>query len=1035
MTTTEAIRLLLGQLAQPLLDPASRTWWPALVITGVVAGLYALIRRPGWSLAGIWAALRHPSSVLDLQLLLGRRLLWTLRGPASLGGAWLLATRAVRWLDAGLGRPEPLDWPLWAVALAYSLALFLTWDASRFLLHALMHRVPALWALHQVHHSAEVLTPLTFHRIHPLESLLYELRGVLVTGLVTAGFFYLFRGATSSWTLLGVPASGLLLNVVFGNLRHSHVWLRFPPALERWFLSPAQHQIHHSADRAQQGHNLGTWLAVWDRAWGTLELAERPPERFGLTRRNHGDDLISAWLGPLRSLLPSAAGALLLLAPGLAQAQDEELEDVPTQDEAGAADEEVGMTIIVTDEDGTPRVAGSAHVLGEEELERFEYDNIEQVLGGVPGVTTRSEDGYGLRPNIGIRGANSDRSAKVTLMEDGVLLAPAPYAAPAAYYFPMSTRMVGVEVFKGPASTRHGPNTVGGAINLRTRSIEEGLDWRVDLAGGLRQTGKLHAYAGYGGDKAGVLAEGVLLHTAGFKQLDGGGDTGFDHGEAMLKGYWKPAAGHRLELKGGYAREVGNETYLGLSSGDLEATPYRRYAASALGLMDFHRSQAELAWSARPSKTFQARTVAYHHYLTRSWTKLNRFADGPDLHELLQSDPSGGQGAVFLAILRGEEDSQSPDQQLMIGTNLRRFHSAGVQSTVAWSLPGEAVSSRLELGLRLHQDLVWRLHSEDAHEMRSGELVDAGDEVVVTRDSQAVAQALALHAHEELRIGQVHLLPGARLEVVRTELIDASEGSSGVVTRAAVLPGAGALWTPTGALDVFAGVHRGFSPVAPGQPEEVRPELSWNSEAGLRWGSGQRQLEMVGFFTNYQNITGQCTMSGGCGNELVDRQFNGGQAWVYGGEASARYTVLLPIELTIPVSATYAYTRSSFRNAFDSDFPQFGSVQVGDSLPYVPEHQGQVRLTLAHPRAELSLGATGRSAMLDEAGAFPASELDVPALVLVDAGGSVHLGERWSIYATGTNLTNRQSVTSWRPAGARPTAPLQVMLGVKAGSD
>ena len=97
----------------------------------------------------------------------------------------------------------------------------------------------------------------------------------------------------------------------------------------------------------------------------------------------------------------------------------------------------------------------------------FELDNIETVLQQVPWISTRNEDGFGLRPNIGIRGANSDRSAKITLMEDGIPLAPAPYAAPAAYYFPMSTRVVGVEVFKGPAATRFGPHTIGGALIFR----------------------------------------------------------------------------------------------------------------------------------------------------------------------------------------------------------------------------------------------------------------------------------------------------------------------------------------------------------------------------------------------------------------------------------------------------------------------------------------------------------------------------------------------------------------------------------------
>ena len=96
------------------------------------------------------------------------------------------------------------------------------------------------------------------------------------------------------------------------------------------------------------------------------------------------------------------------------------------------------------------RVSGSAHVVDKEALEEQAYEDVHRVLKQVPGVYVRDEDGQGLRPNIGLRGANSDRSAKVTLMEDGVLMAPAPYAAPAAYYFPITSRLVGVEVFKGP---------------------------------------------------------------------------------------------------------------------------------------------------------------------------------------------------------------------------------------------------------------------------------------------------------------------------------------------------------------------------------------------------------------------------------------------------------------------------------------------------------------------------------------------------------------------------------------------------------
>ncbi|MEE2788894.1 MAG: TonB-dependent receptor plug domain-containing protein, partial [Myxococcota bacterium] len=214
------------------------------------------------------------------------------------------------------------------------------------------------------------------------------------------------------------------------------------------------------------------------------------------------------------------------------------------------------------------RIAGSAHQVGQETLERQEYDDIHRVLKQIPGVYVREEDGFGLRPNIGLRGANSDRSAKVTLMEDGILMAPAPYSAPAAYYFPLSTRLVDVEVFKGPASIKHGPNTIGGAVNTVTRSVPTlNHIGGIDLSAGMRRTQKVHTYYGYGERYYGVLVEGASLKSDGFKELDGGGGTGFDKFEVMLKLRVNNDPGanvhHRVDLKLGYSDERSHETYLG----------------------------------------------------------------------------------------------------------------------------------------------------------------------------------------------------------------------------------------------------------------------------------------------------------------------------------------------------------------------------------------------------------------------------------------------------------------------------------------
>ncbi len=616
-------------------------------------------------------------------------------------------------------------------------------------------------------------------------------------------------------------------------------------------------------------------------------------------------------------------------------------------------------------------------------------------------------------------------------MEDGVLLAPAPYAAPAAYYFPMTTRMTAVEVFKGPAATRFGPHTVGGAINLRTRPVPEGAEYAVDLSGGMYQSAKAHAWGGAQGDHLGGLIEGVHLRSGGFKTLDTGGPTGFGRTELMGKGKLRFGSAHSLQLKLGYAQERSNETYTGLTASDYAADPYRRYAATQLGLMQWDRSQAELSWTAEPTDDLKIRTVAYHHFLTRDWRKLDGFAGGPDLHDLLQADPSTGQGAVYLDILRGEEDSASPEQLLDIVTNDRRFHAFGVQSTLLWDLNGDRVGSSLEAGLRLHQDLVHRTQTLRPHAMTDGRLVRDGGPAELLTDSDAMARALAVHLHEDLRLDKLHVIPGLRVETVQTTFQEVGEAAEALQTRVTPLPSVGALYEITPWVDVFAGSYRGFSPVAPGQDPAVLPELSWNSEAGFRLDQGERHAELVGFFNDYQNLTGQCSLSGGCDVAQVDQQFNGGAVQVYGVESTAGLVILLPAGLSIPLDASYTWTESRFQTGFVSGFDQFGAVEIGDSLPYVARHQASARAGLSAEKADLTLGAAWRDGMLDAAGRFPVTEADIPPLFLLDASVRVQATRRLELYAVGTNLTASQAITSWRPMGARPTAPLTVMVGLK----
>ncbi len=142
-------------------------------------------------------------------------------------------------------------------------------------------------------------------------------------------------------------------------------------------------------------------------------------------------------------------------------------------EDAGAAGSPIDAIVVTASKADTIDIGGSVQRLDTADLERFSYNDVNRILRQVPGVYLQEEDGFGLRPNIGIRGSGTDRSARVAVMEDGVLIAPAPYAAPAAYYFPRVARMSGVEVAKGPAAIKYGPMTVGGALNLFSTPIPD----------------------------------------------------------------------------------------------------------------------------------------------------------------------------------------------------------------------------------------------------------------------------------------------------------------------------------------------------------------------------------------------------------------------------------------------------------------------------------------------------------------------------------------------------------------------------------
>ena len=284
----------LSVVPNKLVSADQRLFWP-FMLSSVVLAAVIIGWQYGWGRVrenlialfspSIWF---NRSSAQDVSWLVVNSLIrsWIL---IPLLGTRLAAAMWLALLFQQLNGDSPLlafsQSYLWHTGLAlalFSLCFFVVEDLSRFLLHRLMHRVPMLWKIHSVHHSAETMTPVTLYRVHTLEMCLYQLRSLAVFALMAGGYTYLFQSHANVWHILGVDALGFLFNSLGANLRHSHVWLSFG-YFERWFISPAQHQIHHSNASEHQNLNFGTCLTIWDRLAGSHQTAGKPQRlQFGI---------------------------------------------------------------------------------------------------------------------------------------------------------------------------------------------------------------------------------------------------------------------------------------------------------------------------------------------------------------------------------------------------------------------------------------------------------------------------------------------------------------------------------------------------------------------------------------------------------------------------------------------------------------------------------------------------------------------------------------------------------------------------------
>ena len=683
---------------------------------------------------------------------------------------------------------------------------------------------------------------------------------------------------------------------------------------------------------------------------------------------------------------------------------------------------------------------GSAYYISPEEIRRLGYTDINRMLKAVPGVNMYEEDGFGLRPNISLRGTKAERSERISIMEDGVLAAPAPYSAPAAYYFPNVARMEAIEVLKGSSQVQYGPFTTGGAINLVSTPIPNSFSGKANISYGSKNTFKSHTSVGSSWKHFGYMVEYLRYQSDGFKKYEDHAAKGFKRNDIIAKIRVKTdhvkGVNHALELKFGYADENSDETYVGISADDFKKTPFLRYAGSQMDKLKTDHRQWVATYLLTFSNKLKITTNAYYNYFHRNWYKLNDVRAGITSKEKrsiadVLVDPETN--IRYFDILTGKTDREG--EALLVRANNRTYRSRGIQTRAEYRFNLNEFFFDLEFGLRYHADEEDRFQWDDSYSMKNKKMVLFMEGIHGTNANRVTsANALAGYLLAKLRYDAWTVTAGLRYEdvdLLKKDYTKEDLARSGKVrietpNHARVLiPGVGLHYQLMPAASVFFGIHKGFAP--PSAELYQKPESSVNMELGTRVAIGNFRAELIGFYNNYSNMLGSdLAASGGAGTL---EQFNVGEARVKGAEFLVQYQPLPKnCNVRLPLQVSYTYTDTEIRNSFESH--SWGNVVRGDEIPYIFKHALNMQLGIECKWFYANIGARYNSDMRTSPGQGTIAEREkVPANLIFDASLNVFVNKYLTVRLNAINLTNRVYLTSRHPAGLRAGHPFGIYAG------
>ncbi|MFP6854844.1 MAG: TonB-dependent receptor, partial [Opitutales bacterium] len=501
------------------------------------------------------------------------------------------------------------------------------------------------------------------------------------------------------------------------------------------------------------------------------------------------------------------------------------------------------------------KLEGSGSYLDNNDLGTFLYTDINEILRQVPGVYVRGEEGYGLFPNISLRGVDPNRSAKVTILEDGIPSSPSPFSDPSAYYSPTAGRMAGFEILKGSSQLKFGPNTTGGVINYISTSIPQKNSSHLQLSYGEYNECISHAYVGgktpLGNGTFGYLVEVFDHRTDGWKIVDGignapGADSPVAKTDVMLKLSYEFSGTDYLELKIGRTDLGADVGYMGVTKTDFDTgNPYRRYVGGGYDNMDSDQTRYYLRYLKELSPEMNLSTTVFQNEFNRDWYKAKYSSFASD------------------AVLKGTADGT-----FQVKHNDRTYEVWGIQSNLEW----ERDNHLLDSGFRYTDDVyTTNAQTTDTYTVVANTSVSGPVAGTPSNPAERSSEAIELYITDEISVSdQLTVTPGIRYTDV--DYVRTTTGS-----RDDVLLGVGATYVFSETLAGFGGVYQGHAlPGASGGASGLNIEESLGLEIGLR-GSLMEDVvfEIAYFRTDYtdmlalESLASNVTNSANVGESLV----------------------------------------------------------------------------------------------------------------------------------------------------------------------